>query len=82
VNAAFNTGYTFTTLREMLSKPGVVIRKLPPALWPEPGDRTPTIPGSNLVPNGGLPPFSFAALHHYLVRFIVANDQVTNSFIL
>lgn len=67
-------GYTFTTLREALKQPGVTIRALPPPPTPAPGDICPA--GSESSPADGLPEFSPSTLARFLVKFIVADDQV------
>lgn len=77
VQSAFSMGYTFKTLREAIQQ-GNKIAALPPAPRPGHGD---SLPG-NLLPSGtekstsAFPEFSNAALHEYLVKFVVADDQV------
>ena len=65
------TGYTIATLREALQKPGITLKKFPPA--PE---HCGTNPPSQTSLEAGLPPFTISMLHQYLIKFIVANDQV------
>jgi hypothetical protein len=78
VRTAFSAGYTFTTLREALLKPGVSIRALPAAPRPGPGDSPLELAGSSAFSlDAGLPSFSPPVFHHFLVRFIVADDQVS-----
>ena len=69
---ALDLGYTIPTLLEALKKPGACITNLPPP---------PRSSQQNLQPDRepqdqGLPPYSIAAFHRYLVRFITADDQV------
>ncbi|KIK19075.1 hypothetical protein PISMIDRAFT_13963 [Pisolithus microcarpus 441] len=79
VRATFSIGYNYATLREVLSHPNISIHLLPPAPPPRPSDQLPVFSGPRPPPLGaGLPPFSISALHCYLVRFIVADDQVSD----
>lgn len=75
---AFKMGYTFKTLIHALKQPGITGRNLPPPPRPGPGDSVPL--GSQLhVPQAledSVPEFSHQAMHEYLVRFVVADDQV------
>ncbi|KAG2351062.1 hypothetical protein BDR07DRAFT_1321681 [Suillus spraguei] len=65
-------------LCNVLKQPSVTICKLPPAPHPEPGDVIPVDlngkPSTSL--DTDLPDFSLAALHEYIVKFIIANDQL------
>ncbi|KAF8835659.1 hypothetical protein BDN67DRAFT_1015355 [Paxillus ammoniavirescens] len=79
VKTPFSAGYTFTTLREALLKPGISIRALRAAPQPGPGDSPPELAGSPPFSlDAGLPSFSPPVFHHFLVRFIVADDQSLN----
>ena len=75
VKVALGMGYDLPMLLEALKQPGVTIMKLPP-----PPRRTNNSQQNSQLDGGsqdqGLPPFSTAAFHRYLVRFITANDQV------
>lgn len=79
VNATFNAGYILKTLHNVLKQPGITIHKLPPAPHPEPGDVIPIHvnrqPSTSL--DTDLPDFFIAALHEYIVKFIIADDQVS-----
>lgn len=76
--AAFSSGFTFKTLKVVLADPKVTIQNLPPPPPSEEGDSIPVglgpLPGPDITAD--IPEFSVQALHDYLVRFIVANDQV------
>ncbi|KAI6021257.1 hypothetical protein EDC04DRAFT_2901326 [Pisolithus marmoratus] len=77
LKATFSSGYTFNTLRATLAFPNVMIDNLPPPPPPKVGNCIPSNLGS--LPRAdisdGILEFSLKALHDYLVRFIVANDQ-------
>ena len=79
VKAAFSVGYTYTTLREIHRKPGVTVRTLPPAPQPGANDVPPRIAGSQSSASldAGLPSFSIPTFHRYLVKFVIACDQVS-----
>ena len=75
VKVTLGVGYDLLMLLKVLKQPGVTIMKLP--LPPRRTDNS----QQNLQLDGGpqdqgLPPFSTAAFHQYLVKFITANDQV------
>ena len=74
---AFTNGYTFSTIREALRRPGVTIRSLPPAPMTNsnPSQPLPSAPALTSL-EAGLPSFSQATLHEHLMRFILSDDQV------
>ncbi|KIK12522.1 hypothetical protein PISMIDRAFT_120753 [Pisolithus microcarpus 441] len=72
VKEAFKAGYNHSTLRQALSMPNVMIRTLPPL-----SQSCHVDPSMASQLESGLPPFSLAAMHRYLVRFIVTDDQVS-----
>jgi hypothetical protein len=72
VRKAFEVGYTFPTIRQALSRPNVTIRTLPPLSHLPPAESPVALQPS------GLPPFSIVALHQYLVKFIVSDDQASS----
>jgi len=78
LKAAFSSGYTYNSLKAVLAHQGVTIYNLPPLPPPEVGDGIPLGLGKHLKTDLGadLPEFSLGALHDYIVRFIVADDQV------
>ena len=78
LKAAFSSGYSFNTLRAVLSKPGVTISDLPPPPLPQPGDSMPIGISPCLKANlaAGLPEFSIPMLQESLVNFIVTYDEV------
>ncbi|KAI6100378.1 hypothetical protein EDD17DRAFT_1768156 [Pisolithus thermaeus] len=79
MRATFSIGYNYATLCEVLSHPNVSIHLLPLAPPPRPDDELPVFSGPRPPPLGaGLLPFSISALHCYLVRFIMADDQSLN----
>jgi hypothetical protein len=71
-------GYTFKTLQEALKQSDVTIRKLPPPPVSSLDDARPQHPSAEPSLADGLPEFSPSALARFLVRFIVADDQVFN----
>jgi len=79
--SAFSMGYTFRMLCEAVQQ-GNKLTVLPPAPCPNDGDTLPC----NFLPSGQesekhrltVPKFSIAAMHEHLVKFIVADDQVSN----
>ena len=78
VKVALKLGYDLSMLLEALKLPGVTIHNLPPP------PQRPSDTQENLQPGGEprdneLPPFSTAAFHQFLVRFITADDQVHTS---
>ncbi|KIK12107.1 hypothetical protein PISMIDRAFT_121446, partial [Pisolithus microcarpus 441] len=76
LEAAFERGYTYNTLRAELNRPGAEISRLPPPPPPSMDDR---VPGGKLPkgdPSVGLPEFSIQGLRKLLVDFIVSDDQV------
>jgi hypothetical protein len=81
VQAALNVGYTFKTLAEALAQPGVTIRSLPPAPRPQSGDYLTSGIFPQPTPSLGadLPEFSMGAMHDAIVKFIVADDQVSST---
>lgn len=78
LKGAFHSGYTFQTLREVLSRPNVTIDHLPPPPTPDVGDTIPSTLGPRPKADigAGLPEYSQQALNQFLVEFIVENDQV------
>ncbi|KIM68664.1 hypothetical protein SCLCIDRAFT_105257 [Scleroderma citrinum Foug A] len=77
VQDAFTNGYTFSTIREALRRPGVTICSLPPAPMTNSNPSQP-LPGAPALTSleAGLPSFSQATLHEHLVRFVLSDDQV------
>ena len=77
VKAPLGLGYDLSTLLEALKTPGITIHNLPPP------PRRPCDTQENSVPAGepenDLPPYSTAAFHRFLVRFITTDDQVRTS---
>ncbi|KIM52694.1 hypothetical protein SCLCIDRAFT_140556, partial [Scleroderma citrinum Foug A] len=73
---ALTNGHMIVTLHEALQKPGVTLKKLPPV----PGHRSTNLP-SHMSLEAGLPLFTISTLHQYLIKFIVANDQVCISIL-
>ena len=77
VKVLLRLGYDLLTLLEALKKPGITIHNLPPP------PRRPCDTQENFVPAGepenDLPPYSTAAFHRFLVRFITTDDQVRTS---
>lgn len=72
VKEAFRVGYTYLTLRQALCRPNTTIRKLPPL------SQLPTANSSSeALQSSAPPPFSLAALHQFLVKFIVSDDQAS-----
>jgi hypothetical protein len=71
--------YTFRTLCDTLSQPGISIHHLPPAPTPTPDDVHPLQVGSDPSSTDDLPEFSSSTLAQCLVRFIVADDQVCST---
>lgn len=67
-------GYSLKTLHEALKLPGATIRNLPPP--PTPHAVRSHIAGSKPSLEDGLPEFSTSTLMRFLVKFIVADDQV------
>jgi hypothetical protein len=80
IRSAFSMGYTFRTLREAIQK-GTKLTALPPAPRPDHGDALPydfLALGQGSKKNGPtVPEFSISAMHEYLVKFIVVDDQVS-----
>lgn len=78
LKAAFSSGYTYNSLKAVLTCQGVTIHGLPPPPPPEVGDNIPSGLGKPPKPDisTDLPKFSLGALHNYIVRFIVADEQV------
>lgn len=76
--AAFTSGYTFKTLRHVLTQPGVKLDDLPPPPPPDPSDCLPMDVLASQKPTLGanLPPFTIEGLKNYLVHYLVANDLV------
>ena len=75
IKLALELGYNVSMLLEVLKQPGVTWSNLPPP--PRPTDSS----QQDLQPGGEpwdhrLPPFSIAAFHQFLVKFITADDQV------
>lgn len=81
LKAAFMSGYTFKTLREVLSRPNATLDKLPPAPTPEIGDTVPSALGPRPKVDIGadMPEYSLQTLRQFLVDFIVENDQVRSA---
>ncbi|KIK13501.1 hypothetical protein PISMIDRAFT_118758, partial [Pisolithus microcarpus 441] len=76
LQATFERGYTYNTLRAELNCPGAEISRLPPPPPPSVDDR---VPGGKLLkgdPSVSLPKFSIEGLCKLLVNFIVSDDQV------
>lgn len=72
-------GYSLKTLREEVQH-GTKLTELPPPPHPNPGNSQP----HDRVPSSGkdtptMPEFSLSAMQEYLVKFIVADDQVCSS---
>lgn len=76
---AFKMGYTFKTLIHALRQPGVTSQNLPLPPRPGPGDNAPlgSLPHVPQALKDSVPDFSHEAMHEYLVRFVVADDQVS-----
>lgn len=76
---AFKMGYTFKTLIHALGQPGVTSQNLPLPPRPGPGDNVPlgSLPQVPQALEDSVPEFSHQAMHEYLVRFVVADDQVS-----
>lgn len=84
VRSAFSVGYTFRMLLKAIQE-GHRILLLPPPPPPQPGDTRPRDCPSTLGQESEKkgPPvseFSIATMHEYLVRFIVADDQVSTYY--
>jgi len=75
LKAAFSLGYTYNSLKAALALPNSTIDNLPPPP-PKDGDNIPLRLGPKVDLGTDIPEFSLTALHDYLVRFIVADDQV------
>ena len=75
LKAAFSGGYTYDSLKAVLTLPNMTIDALPPPSR-EVGDMIPLCLGPKTDLGADIPEFSLTALHDYLVRFIVADDQV------
>ena len=80
MTSAFSMGYRIKTLHKALKQPDVTIHKLPPPSIPSLDDPHPHPHPQSSEPSlvDGLPEFSPLALAHFLVRLIVADDQVFN----
>ncbi|KIM61340.1 hypothetical protein SCLCIDRAFT_122229, partial [Scleroderma citrinum Foug A] len=76
LKAAFSGGYTYDSLKATLVLPNMTIDALPPPPLHEVGDMIPLCLGPKTDLGTDIPEFSLTALHDYLVRFIVADDQV------
>ena len=78
IKATFISGYTFKTLKHVLTQPGVKLDALPPPPTPDPSNHVPTGIVSSQQPAIGanLPPFTIDGLKDYIVRYLVANDLV------
>ena len=77
-NAAFGSGYTFKTLKQVITQPGVKLGALPPPPPSDPSDCLPAgiIASQQPMFSAGLPPFTIDELRNYLVCFIATNDLV------
>ncbi|KAL4064003.1 hypothetical protein V8B97DRAFT_2026213 [Scleroderma yunnanense] len=77
VKNAFTNGYTFTILHEILHWPGVIIQSLPPVSMINSNHSQSLFPSAPLTSlEAGLPLFSQAIVHQYLIRFILSDNQV------
>ena len=74
-------GYLFKTLYKALGQPGVTIHNLLPASTPVPNDAHLQKAGLGPSSIDDLPEYSPLTLAYFLVRFIVADDQVHITFI-
>jgi len=73
VRSAFSVGYMFRTLHEAINE-GHKLSLLPPPPSPKVGDTCPhDCPCKGIT----IPVFSISMLHEALVKFIVADDQVS-----
>ena len=77
----FSSGYSFNSLRAVLSKPRVTISNLPLPLPLQPGDNIPVVIGPlpKIDLGSDLPDFSLLILQESLVEFIVTHDEVCNT---
>lgn len=75
---AFAVGYTFKTLKHVISQPGVKLDALPPPPRPDPSDRLPLgiLASQKPAVNDDLPPFTVVGVKDHIVRYLVANDVV------
>ncbi|KIK78475.1 hypothetical protein PAXRUDRAFT_163920 [Paxillus rubicundulus Ve08.2h10] len=74
--SAFASGYTFKTLRHVLTQPGVKLDALPPP--PDHSDHLPlgVIQPQKSRPGASLPPLTIDGLKDHIVHYLVANDLV------
>jgi hypothetical protein len=70
-----NEGWTLAAIRERLQDPAYHID----LLGTIPNPSTP-LPGTGLSPDDHIPDFSIDEMHRQLVRFIVADDQVSGIY--
>jgi hypothetical protein len=75
-------GYTFKTLKHVLTQPGVKLDAFPLPPPPEPSDRLPmgVLALQKPMLGANLPPFMIEGLKNYLVHYLVANDLVRMPF--
>ncbi|KAG6373984.1 hypothetical protein JVT61DRAFT_4616 [Boletus reticuloceps] len=80
--SAFTSGYTFKTLKHVLSQVGVKLDALPPPPPPDPLDRLPlgVIQPQKSKFGASLPPFTVDGLKDHMVHYLVANDLSYASF--
>ena len=80
--AAFTSGYTFKTLKHVLTQPGVKLDDLPPPPPPDPSDHLlmGVLASQKPMLSANLPPFMIKGLKNYLVRYLVTNDLVRIPF--
>ena len=76
VTVVLDMGYDVPTLLERLRKPGATLHNLPPPPGRRTNNRQGDLPPDGDSPGNELPPFSTAAFHRFLVKFITADDQV------
>ena len=76
LKVAFSGGYTYNSLKAMLTLRNIEIDNLPPPPPCKVGDTIPLCLGPKADLGADIPEFSLTALHDYLVRFIFADDQI------
>ncbi|KIK75384.1 hypothetical protein PAXRUDRAFT_173013, partial [Paxillus rubicundulus Ve08.2h10] len=77
VKGAFMSGYTFKSIKHVLTQPGVKLDNLPPPPL-DPSDCLPmgAVPSWKQGLDTGLPPFSIDGLKNYIISYLIANDLV------
>ncbi|KAF9228989.1 hypothetical protein BS17DRAFT_763620 [Gyrodon lividus] len=80
MKTVFMSGYTFNTLKHVLTQPGVKLDNLPPPPPPDPSNCLPmgVVPSQKQGLGTNLPQFSANGLKDYIICYFVSNDLAIN----